>query len=880
MIRAFLLFILLLSAGLASGQTTIKGVVKSKEDGKGMPGISVSIKGKRSAVILTYALTDEQGAYHLNFKNTSDSLIISISGFNIEKQNHAFVNRSQELNFEISSEAIKLKEIKVNPPKIRKLNDTVSYLVDGFKDKNDRTIGDVLKKMPGIEVKDDGSILYNNKPINKFYIEDKDLLQGRYGIATNNIEAKDVASVQVLENHQPVKALRNREFSDEAALNIKLKDAAKGVLVANAKVGAGLSPLLWNNELFSMYFNKNRQNMNTYKGNNSGDDPGSDLTSYYSDPNRTASGTSLTVQAPAAPAISQKRYLFNRAHAFTVNNLWTAGKDNQINANISYLDDRQRKSSFSRSVYYLPADSLLTIEEQLTSRETVHQLNASLQINKNKDNYYLDNVLNFKGKWNQATGSVISKDTVSQDLSSPSYTLNNTLNLIRNYKKSSIKIYSYHSYTRTPQTLRVLPVLYSDLFSGITDPISMRQELIQKQFVSNTKFSFGLTSGAWKQSYTAGFNANLQQFQSALQAQSQAGSLSPAADTLSNQLNWNKYELYFSPDYTYAKNRFRATLSLPLSYNYLQTDNHITGEDKSLSRLFFTPSLSINYDFSLFLALAASARYNNQLGELSNAFTGYIMQSYRNLVRNDGQLPEQQSQSYHLDLNYRHPIHALFINFGTSYFRNKSNLLYGYGYQGILSLRKTYQIPNATDAYSIYTRISKGIDAITSTLSLDASYNNNQSTTISQNQLVDFKNDTWLIKPAVYTKIKTWVSFNYSFQFIQSKNIIKNDISNFTPIRSTTQRAQLNFFPSDGLTINLAHEYFYSSAAAAGNRAMNFADTGIKYRYKEMEFSINYDNIFNVKQYISASYNSTNTFYSAYDLRPSQVLMMIRFKIK
>jgi hypothetical protein len=63
------------------------------------------------------------------------------------------------------------------------------------------------------------------------------LLQGRYGLATNNISAKDVAIVQIMENHQPIKALKDRSFSDQAAINLKLKDAAKGTLALSAMAG-------------------------------------------------------------------------------------------------------------------------------------------------------------------------------------------------------------------------------------------------------------------------------------------------------------------------------------------------------------------------------------------------------------------------------------------------------------------------------------------------------------------------------------------------------------------------------------------------------------------------------------------------------------------
>ena len=96
------------------------------------------------------------------------------------------------------------------------------------------------------------------------------------------------------------------EFTDQAAINLKLQASAKGVVVATAQLGAGLSPALWNNELFTMYFNKGRQNMNTYKGNNTGTDDGSDLKSLYPDNVNDKQGSRLSVQSPS-PLLSVKK---------------------------------------------------------------------------------------------------------------------------------------------------------------------------------------------------------------------------------------------------------------------------------------------------------------------------------------------------------------------------------------------------------------------------------------------------------------------------------------------------------------------------------------------------------------------------------------------
>nr|WP_068891182.1 carboxypeptidase-like regulatory domain-containing protein [Pedobacter panaciterrae] len=883
MIRIWMLIFLIGYFTAVKAQTRISGFVYSQ--GNATQGINVTVKAGNAATVLAYSVSNDKGAYTLDFKSTADSVTITVSGFNFKKQSSVVLNRSQSLNFNVIAQVINLKEIKVTPPRIHKLNDTLNYLVDGFTDKNDRTIGDVLKKMPGIKVNDDGSITYNDKPINKFYIENRDLLQGKYGIATNNLEAKDVATVQVLENHQPVKALKDREFIDQGAINLKLKDSAKGVLVGNAQLGTGMSPLLWNNELFSSYFNKKRQNMNTYKGNNSGDDVGAELNSFYL-PNIDPSQRSLlSVQSPSPPSISQKRYLFNRVNAATVNQLWTYGKDVQITANISYLNDRQKKNSYSRTGYYLASDSLLSIEENLAATEHIDLLDASIQLNVNREQYYLDNSLKVTGKWNREVGDVYSADTVIQELNKPVFKISNTFNMIKNYKKSAVKIYAYTEYSSNPHTLDVRPMLYTELFPEALKSDRMKQLVARNEFLSVNQFSFGLGQGAFKQNYTVGVSARLQSLNSQLEAISLAGQARPAADSLSNNLNWNKYEVYVTPDYNYVHRNFRVTLKLPFVYNMLQTNNELNAdntvfEDKDTQQLFFNPSLNMRYELGLFWNLSAGVSYKNDQGNIDNGFGGYVMQSYRNLIRNDGQVPHQKKQSYNLDLGYRHPLYAVFFNLGARYLRNKMNLLYSFDYQGILSLRKSYNIANIAEGYNIYAVTSKGIDKLGATVRLEANYTNSAGTQISEGRLINFVNEQYVIRPEISSKIGQWASLSYSLQAIRSSNKLSKVISDYAPIQTRTHRGQLNFFPARNITLNVAYENFYNNAIVSGSRTSDFADLGVKFKFKKMELKLDYVNILNTKQYTSAVYNEINTYYWVYNLRPAQLLMKVRFKIK
>ncbi|MDR2586453.1 MAG: carboxypeptidase-like regulatory domain-containing protein, partial [Prevotellaceae bacterium] len=256
-------------------QTIIRGTVVDRDTQKGSPSANVIVQEPGKTAILSYTLTDDKGAFRLEYAGTRDSIVVSVSGFNMSKETKTIANRSQEVHFTIFSQAIALNEVRVVAQNIRKVGDTIKYSVGAYVEQSDRTIGDILKKLPGIEVKDNGAIHYNNRPINNFYIEGLDLLKGRYGLANNTIQARDVAEVQVLENHQPIKALEGSEFSEDAAINLRLKEGSKGVLMAYTLLGAGVGKdpdLLLTADLSSMYFNKSLQNISTYKGNNTGND--------------------------------------------------------------------------------------------------------------------------------------------------------------------------------------------------------------------------------------------------------------------------------------------------------------------------------------------------------------------------------------------------------------------------------------------------------------------------------------------------------------------------------------------------------------------------------------------------------------------------------
>ncbi len=148
---------------------------------------------------------------------------IKAKAFNHKAQLKIIKNENQSTNFTLQTDATEIAEVKIKTKIITKRGDTISYDLKAFESQADRTLADVLKKMPGIDVNADGTILYQGEPLQKFYVNGKDLMEGGYGTINNSLPKDAVAKVEIMENHQPLKILEGKVPSDKAAINIKLK---------------------------------------------------------------------------------------------------------------------------------------------------------------------------------------------------------------------------------------------------------------------------------------------------------------------------------------------------------------------------------------------------------------------------------------------------------------------------------------------------------------------------------------------------------------------------------------------------------------------------------------------------------------------------------
>ena len=207
--RSFILLLCgLLFSALCFAQGNIHGTVKDST-GKAVPFATVSLKNKASNAIVTYTTTAANGTYILTIPRGKTSIALQWRyGAWVIKARRKALRSTAPIDFVLKASVNQLQAvvIKSSRPVLRVNGDTLTYKVSEFANPQDRTIGEVIKKLPGITVAADGTISYNNKPISTVYIGGDNLLDDKYSIATNTIPQGVVDKVQVIQNNQPIKS--------------------------------------------------------------------------------------------------------------------------------------------------------------------------------------------------------------------------------------------------------------------------------------------------------------------------------------------------------------------------------------------------------------------------------------------------------------------------------------------------------------------------------------------------------------------------------------------------------------------------------------------------------------------------------------------------
>lgn len=236
-------FILLGNTAAFGQQHTIKGLITSDDD-IAKAFITVEVYDT-SFERLDYIILENQAFFETTIDSiyTQVNLIVSTLGCAPYART---VNFSQDklvfLAIQLQDCAQTLEEVVITAEQsyIQEQGDTLTFDLEGFRKETDITLGDILGRMPGIEISPNNQIMYQGKRVKQVWVQGRDILNDQHSLALEGLQTEDIAQVQIIHEYRPFHRRFSQEHSGAVAMNIGLTEKAKGRINGDAELLAGI----------------------------------------------------------------------------------------------------------------------------------------------------------------------------------------------------------------------------------------------------------------------------------------------------------------------------------------------------------------------------------------------------------------------------------------------------------------------------------------------------------------------------------------------------------------------------------------------------------------------------------------------------------------
>ena len=241
--KKILTLLLVIVAGSSFAQLKMQGVVKDSI-GTPLELANVIAINQESNALESYAVTNDKGKYILSLgKNGTYKIQVSYIG--LKSLDEVITTKEEDITRDFTllpDNALDAVELTYEMPVTIK-GDTLIYNADSFKNGSERKLEDVLEKLPGVEINEDGQIEVEGNTVQKLMVNGKDFFDGDTKLATKNIPSNAVDKIQVLRNYAEVGQLSGvQNNQNNVAINIKLKEGKENFWFGDITAGAGQAP--------------------------------------------------------------------------------------------------------------------------------------------------------------------------------------------------------------------------------------------------------------------------------------------------------------------------------------------------------------------------------------------------------------------------------------------------------------------------------------------------------------------------------------------------------------------------------------------------------------------------------------------------------------
>ena len=856
---------------------TLKGKVQNtlKEP------ISANILIKNSEnknLISEFFKTDDNGDFTAVLEENYTKIYFEITAMGYEKIADSIIspskNRTYNLNYILNEKITELQEVIVSQEKFEIEGDTVSFNPRSYKDGTERKVEDLIKKLPGMEVEENGSIKYRGKKVTSVQLEGDDLFGYNYAMGTRNISVDMVEQVQAIDNYSANPLLKGIENSEEVAINLKLKKG-KLDISGNGNLGSGFDNNIdpRNDLNFNLlgiskkYKSFSSISYNNVGLNNSAEDYFSMSASLEDIQNEDFYAKKIIPENIFMSNFDTQSANINDQLAVSNSLIYRFSQKLSLKANISFLNDKitflENNNTFFNTENINYNDQSETIKKPINK-----QLGFKLTYNTSKVSLLEIETAIQSEKINTSNSIVQNNNTFfNTSLKTENIFWNNKIQYT--YKISNNKALQYisnFSINAIPQELNIYPISFS--FNG-----NLQKSEFEKKYYSN-KFVLLGNSKKNKYVFTLGsvfennpFNSNLFENNS---------SINP---DFINQFNYKKATLFSEFGTTYALENWKFQPTLRISSINQTYKNDLESTNKTMQSFIVIPSLNISYSLSGNSTFKLTGSYEEKTPNEEYLFTNLIAQNNRFIRRNILDLNLQQNQNYILSYRYNNLFTAFSTNLSLIYNNNKNTYLSSIEIQDNFTISTFFQSPTNIENYSLNFGIEKYVNFLNSNIKHVSNYGiNNYKNVVNQSDLRNNQSRNYNAYFFITTVFNFPINFQNKFNYSNINFISDNQNSN-TNI-SFNNNLKMLIKPNNKFLFTISYDYFKPNTKL--NEDFTFLDFEIKYKPKKMrfiEFWLTGKNLLN-NTFFSQTENTDfqNTTYQS-SLMPRHFLLTLDFKL-
>lgn len=902
---AIVIFLVLIPFVIFSQNVKLEGVVKDSL-GNPLEMANVIAFKKGTTTLQSYSITDPKGNYKLSLEQNQEyTLKISYIGFEAKNINVSIGTTSSKKNVVLkeSSESLNAVELTYEMPVTIK-GDSLIYNADSFKNGTERKLEDVLEKMPGIEINDDGEIEVEGVRVSKLMVDDKDFFDGDSKLAIKNIPSNVVDKIQVLKNYSEIGQLSGvTNNQDNIAINIKLKKGKSNFWFGDVTAGGGIAT---ENDLYliqpKLFYYSPKYSINLIGDlNNIGEIAFTrrdyrNFTGGFRSPSRN-SGTSINLGNNDLGFLSMQN---NRAKdintKFGAANFSYAPKKTLDLSGFAIFSSSRIALQENNTVHYTSPDLGIPDEntESTTSQKSdlgMFKLSAKYTPNTNKQLDY-----DFLGR--------LSKESQIQDFLS---SINGSINQLENSKPFSFNQNLNYYYTLNEKNIFALEVQhlikdedpfynalledktnYEGTASGLgLNNFQVAYDISQKKRVKSNQLDakidyWSIINNKSDINFTIGYLYSNQKFDSNIFQKLDNGSLFDPTPIVNNGLDNNQIDYSFNDMYLGAHYRFKAgifTFSPGVSAHIYQTKNNQFGVNYKDDFFRILPDFNTRIQLKRSERITLNYALTTQFTDVSNLAKGLVLNRYNSFLSGNPELENALAHSVNASyfsfnmFNYTNISARISYNKTIDRIRNTSNFVPG----SVIRYSSPFNSEFADESASASGRFQRSFGKFRATARGSFNYskfnqfiNNRRSVNenYSQNYRAEFR-----------TNFRNAPNFEIAYRY----GIQDND-QGFNRTKFYTNSPSISFDALLFKTLTFKTEYTYTNFSNE-DRTINsfqFWDASLAYRKNrdsKWELELKASNLLDTKSQNQSSSSAISVSAREYFIQPRYTTFRIRYNL-